>query len=260
MLVQLKSISHSYQDMKVLDNINLEVEEKKITVILGPSGSGKSTLLRIMSRLEDPVQGQCLFSPGLSFSSVFQQDLLLPWLTVFQNILFVRKTGAGSKVSLSPSANDTEKILSLLDNMDMAAFKDYYPHELSGGMRQRCALARAFFHGGDLLLMDEPFSSLDYYLRFEMVRQLLGLWTRHQCAVILVTHNIDEALLLGNRILLFSARPGSIEKVINIDIPQKERLLTMPPLEKIRSQIINHVLYQGKKSDGDIGHPVEVLQ
>lgn len=230
MLLTLTDVTKSYSGATVLDRINLTVEEGKIICILGPSGSGKSTLLNILSRAEPMDSGELAVHGDVKISYVFQEDRLLPWSTVGENIAFVKQ--------------ETSKpdILALLEEVGLAPYYDHYPHQLSGGMRQRCSIARAFYYGGNLLLMDEPFHSLDYHLRFELVDKLIALWKRSRCAIVLVTHDIDEALLLGDEILLLSKRQAAIANRMSIGIPQGQRSLTDPELMKYRSDILQLLL------------------
>ncbi len=230
MLLTLTDVTKSYSGVPVLDRINLTVEEGKIICILGPSGSGKSTLLNILSRTEPMDSGELAVHGDVKISYVFQEDRLLPWSTVGENIAFVKQ--------------ETSKpdVLALLEEVGLAPYYDHYPHQLSGGMRQRCSIARAFYYGGNLLLMDEPFHSLDYHLRFELVDKLIALWKRSRCAIVLVTHDIDEALLLGDEILLLSKRQATIANRMSIGIPQGQRSLTDAELMKCRSDILQLLL------------------
>ncbi|MDF2938959.1 MAG: hypothetical protein K0Q90_4332 [Paenibacillaceae bacterium] len=230
MLLSLSNVTKSYSGATVLDKINLTVEKGKIVCILGPSGSGKSTLLNILSQAEPADSGELAVHGDVKISYVFQEDCLLPWSTVGENIAFVQQI---------PVKQD---ILALLEEVGLAPYINHYPHQLSGGMRQRCSIARAFYYGGNLLLMDEPFHSLDYHLRFELVQKLIALWERSRCSIVLVTHDIDEALLLGDEILLMSKRQATIVERIAIDIPQGKRVLADPELLNCRSDILKQML------------------
>jgi NitT/TauT family transport system ATP-binding protein len=230
MLLSLTGVTKRYSGITVLDNIDFTVEEGKILCVLGPSGSGKSTLLNILSQSERVDSGELTVHKELKISYVFQEDCLLPWSTVGENIAYVKN---------NPVQQD---ILALLGEVGLAAYQHHYPHQLSGGMRQRCSIARAFYYGGNLLLMDEPFHSLDYHLRFELVNKLITLWKRSKCSIVFVTHDIDEALLLGDEILIMSKKQGTIAERISIDIPQGGRSLTDPVLINGRSDILKHLL------------------
>ncbi|WP_042199926.1 ABC transporter ATP-binding protein [Paenibacillus camerounensis] len=233
MLITLQDVSKCYSGVPVLEKINLTLLPSKIICLLGPSGAGKSTLLNILSQTEAADSGSVLTSPKLKLSYVFQEDCLLPWSTVSENIGFVRDN--------EPAAARAE-ISSFLDEVGLSGYKDHYPHQLSGGMRQRCSIARAFYHGGNALLMDEPFHSLDYHLRFDLVHKLIVLWERRQCAIVFVTHDIDEALLLGDEILILSRHPGRIVKRIEINTPQRSRSLKDQELMLARTDILDQLL------------------
>ncbi|MEK5164206.1 ATP-binding cassette domain-containing protein [Paenibacillus sp. FSL R5-0527] len=151
--------------------------------------------------------------------------------TVSESIAYVRKDA------------DRKNILALLQEVGLASYQEHYPHQRSGGMRQRCSIARAFYYGGNLLLMDGPFHSLDYHLCFELVQKLTALWERNRCSIVFVTHDIDEALLLGDEIAILSGKPGTIVTRMAIHTPQRSRSsLKQVELQKIRSEILEHLL------------------
>lgn len=230
MIVHLQNVSKSYAGISVLHHINLAVEQRKIICVLGPSGAGKSTLLHILAQTLSADEGDVTVASGLKVSYVFQEDCLLPWCTVRENIAFVQKE------------TEPDGISTLLHDVGLGAYGDHYPDQLSGGMRQRCSIARAFHYGGNLLLMDEPFHSLDYHLRFELVQKLIDLWERSGCAIVMVTHDIDEALLLGNEIVILSAKSHTIARRIILDSPQRERSLKDLDLMKVRADILEQLL------------------
>ncbi|WP_025676963.1 ABC transporter ATP-binding protein [Paenibacillus massiliensis] len=229
-MLKLHGVTKRYEGTTILDNIDLTIEQQKIICVLGPSGAGKSTLLNILSQAEPIDAGAITLQAELKISYVFQEDRLLPWSTVSENIAFVK----GDAVQ--------EDIQALLKEVGLANYHDHYPDQLSGGMRQRCSIARAFYYGGSLLLMDEPFHSLDYHLRFELVQQLISLWERSRCSIVLVTHDIDEALLLGNEIIILSKNPGMIAHRYTIPTPQRNRSLKESELLQLRADILECLL------------------
>lgn len=226
MILEINRIKKSFDTICVLNNLSMKVDENEIVCIIGPSGCGKSTLLNIISGLSKPSEGEVVNNSG-EISYVFQEDRLLPWKNVYENIRIVNK-----KCS-------REKCLELIKKVGLKGFEGYYPSELSGGMRQRCSIARAFNYEASLLLMDEPFKSLDYNLRIGMIRYLLELWESTKKSIIFVTHEIDEALLLGDRVLALSNRPTKVIREFDIKIPKNKRNLTDTHLVTVRNGIIN---------------------
>lgn len=215
--------------MDVLKNLTLEIYNNEIVCIIGPSGCGKSTMLNIISGVLEHDEGEVKSNID-RISYVFQEDRLLPWKSVYENIKIVNRE------------QNQEGILNLIEKVGLKGFENYYPNELSGGMRQRCSIARAFNFENDLLLMDEPFKSLDYNLRFKMIEQLLNLWEIKKNAIIFVTHEIDEALLLGDRIYVLSNRPTRVKEQFVIDKSKWERSLKDEELVGIRNKIIEMLI------------------
>ncbi len=228
------NIEKNFEDVGVLKNFSLDANREEIVCIIGPSGCGKSTMLNIMSGLTPPSGGQ-IINQSQNTSYVFQEDRLLPWKDVYQNIRIVNKRSSH------------EYIMELIQKVGLKGFEGFYPTELSGGMRQRCSIARAFNYEADLLLMDEPFKSLDYNLRIGMIHYLLMLWENTKKTIIFVTHEIDEALLLGDRILFLSNRPAKVLKEFIVETPKIGRTLTDTRLVEVRSQILK--LLQSDKQE-----------
>lgn len=198
----------------------IEVAEKDFICIVGPSGCGKSTLLRIVAGLEQATSGQILYKeqvqnqPHPQIGMVFQQYSLLPWRTVEQNIVL------GLEIDHSSVWKKREVAARYLELMNMQQFHNAYPYELSGGMQQRVAIARALANDPQVLLMDEPFGALDAHTRILMQRELLRIWEKNVKTVLFVTHSVDEAIYLADRILVMSARPGQIKEIIDVDMPR----------------------------------------
>lgn len=213
-LLRLQHIFKKFNDgdprgeIEALRDISFDVKKGEFITVLGPSGCGKSTLLRIIAGLIKPCAGQCLFKnepisePSLERGYVFQEPRLFPWLTVLENI---RLAGGDGET--------------LLKKMDLTGFGQALPHELSGGMARRVALARALAPKPDVLLLDEPLSNLDVTLRTSLQAELLRIWQEEKVTCILVTHNIEEALRLGTRMIILSRRPGQIKQDQPIDLP-----------------------------------------
>lgn len=200
-MISLRHVGKKFGSLSVLRNVNLDIKPHEFLTILGPSGCGKSTLLRILAQLENPSQGQWQSQKkNLNFSFVFQEAELLPWLNVSENI--------GLPLTLIPKVQSSLSLEEVLALVQLSSFKDYYPHQLSGGMKMRTSIARALITNPDLLLMDEPFSSLDENTRYELQEQLLILQKKKKITVVFVTHSIQEAVYLSDRVQVFSAREG----------------------------------------------------
>ncbi len=221
-MISLRGVDKQFQSHAVLKNVNLEIKPGEFLTILGPSGCGKSTLLRILSRLETPTRGEWLGpqNSNLNLSYVFQESELLPWRNVEENVLL--------PLELKKKNLDADHVHSVLTLVQLEKFKKLYPHQLSGGMKMRVSIARALITDPDLLLMDEPFSSLDETTRFEMQNQLIKLKKIKNKTIVFVTHSITEAVYLSDRIQVFSAREGCSvgEKVIDLGAERKDEIRT----------------------------------
>ncbi len=204
------------EKLKVLDNIDMNVEKGSFVSIVGPSGCGKSTLLYLIAGLEKADEGSITVSgkevknPGPDRVVVFQEDGLFPWLTVFDNVTYGLKLKGLSKEEVK------EKALDVLQMVHLSKYVDSYPHQLSGGMKQRVSIARALVMEPDILLMDEPFSALDEQTRMVLHRELLEIWRKTKVTIFFVTHNIREAVQLSEKVIVFATRPGKIKDVIPI--------------------------------------------
>jgi NitT/TauT family transport system ATP-binding protein len=240
MKIILKNISKDFakytkREVDALTDINFEIEEHEFVSIVGPSGCGKTTLLKIVAGLLKPSTGEISYlgstQPSVAF--VFQDQGLLPWMTVMENI------GLGLELKRVPSAIRKDQVIAFMKRIKLDGFQDHYPHELSGGMRQRVALARAFLTNPDILLMDEPFAALDAQTRIILQEELLKIWRVERKTVLFVTHDIDEAILLGDRVIVLTDRPGRIYEDIRVDIKRPRDLTAKdhPVLKEIRWQI-----------------------
>ena len=202
--------------LQALTNVSFEVAEREFLCVLGPSGSGKSTLLRVLAGLLHPTFGRIVFSkterPRIGF--VFQQANLMPWRKVLENITLPLE------LQNVPSEEAQQKAQELVEVMGLQGFEQSYPAELSGGMAQRVAIARALIMDPDLLLLDEPFGALDALTREKMSAELLNLWQGQQKTLIMVTHSISEALLLADRVLVLTPRPGQISLELPVELPR----------------------------------------
>ena len=222
---KISMVFHSRgRDVEALRQISVTVESGEFVSIVGPSGCGKTTLLRIVAGVVQPESGRVLLDghpvtkPGRERAMVFQQDSLLPWRTVMDNVTL------GLQIAGRSKEERIEIGQSFIDLVGLTGFENSFPHELSGGMRQRANLSRALAVDPDILLMDEPFASLDAQTRELMQSELLKIWERSNKTVLFITHQIDEAIYLSDRVVVMSGRPGTVREVVNIDIPRPRAL------------------------------------
>ena len=208
--------------LPVLQDINLTINKEEFVALVGPSGCGKSTLLNLAAGLLDPTSGTIKFTevegnkePRMSI--VFQETGLFPWRSVAENVAF------GLEAENFPAEKRKERIAHYIELVGLKGFESSFPHQLSGGMRQRVGIARALAVEPDVLLMDEPFSALDAQTRTIMQEELVTLWEKTRLTTLYVTHNIQEAVMLADRVVLLSRRPGKISKILEINIPRAER-------------------------------------
>jgi NitT/TauT family transport system ATP-binding protein len=224
------------EEVIALDGIDLEIGDDEFLTVLGPSGCGKTTLLNIVASFETAtggevrVDGEPVRKPGPDRGVVFQEYALFPWLTVQQNVEFgLRERG-------TPRSERKERVRLQIASVGLSGFERRYPHELSGGMRQRVALARVLVNDPKILLMDEPFAALDAQTRSMMQQELLGVWSAERRTAIFITHNIEEAILLGDRVVVMTARPGRIKEIVAIELP-RPRDVTSAEFNEIRRRI-----------------------
>jgi NitT/TauT family transport system ATP-binding protein len=229
-----------------LENVDLTIRNNEFIALVGPSGCGKSTLLRIISALTKPSSGKFLFdgevlrAPTRDVGIVFQQPVLLPWRTVLDNVLLP------AEILGLDMAKARLRGMELLNLVGLAGFERRSPNELSGGMQQRAAICRALIHNPSVLLMDEPFAALDAMTREELGFELLRIWEANKKTIIFVTHSISESILLADRVVAMSPRPGRIARIIDIDLPRPRTLdMQFTPAfkafsDQVRQLIVHH--------------------
>lgn len=206
-------------EVTALKDINLDIMENEFVTVVGPSGCGKSTLLNIIAGLIEPSQGAVycddkeIKGTGIERGVVFQQYALFPWLTVRGNVEF------GLKIQGVKPDKASEIALKYIKMVQLEDFVDHYPKELSGGMKQRVAIARAYAVNPSVLLMDEPFGALDAQTRTQLQEELLETWEKEQKTCFFITHDVDEAIILGQKVIIMSARPGEISEIVDVNIP-----------------------------------------
>ena len=227
MSLHIINLHKSYGDLLLFSNFNLDFAEGEITCILGPSGGGKTTLLNIIAGLVEPNGGNLVGFNGKVLSYIFQDPRLLPWKTVQENIEFVL-TDAYEQTQRQTIASRFIKLV------ELTGFASYYPSQLSGGMRQRVAIARAFAYPSDLILMDEPLKGLDVKLKMNLLKAFSRIWQADKRTVIFVTHDVDEALMLGNTIIVLGDIPIAVKARVSIDIDLKKRDMSSDYFKNLR--------------------------
>jgi NitT/TauT family transport system ATP-binding protein len=238
MKVRFREIGMSYGTMKVLDSINLDVNAGELVCLLGPSGCGKSTMLNIVGGFVRPtdgevtIDGEPVTGPDPRRIFVFQERGVFPWLTVEGNV--------GFGLAGRPAAGHPERTQYYIQLVGLAGFEKAYPRELSGGMKQRLEVARALAVDPDVLYLDEPFGALDSITRLQMRRELLRIWEKERKTILFVTHDIDESVQIADRVVVLSARPGRIRRIVEIDIPHP-RDLSDPRYIALRDEIFGEI-------------------
>ena len=248
--IQVQNITKHFavggQRFEALGGVSLDVAENEFITVVGPSGCGKSTLMNILAGLEEPTSGVALVDgaevhgPSPERGVIFQQYALFPWLTVRDNVEF------GLKTARVPASERRERAQHFIDMVGLTDFADSLPKTLSGGMKQRCAIARAYAMDPSILLMDEPFGALDALTRVRMQEHLLQTWEQDKRTIVFITHDVDEAAFLANRVVVMAAKPGRIHRVIDVDLPypRTEEVRLSPAFTDIRNEIWTSVYHQ----------------
>ena len=238
---------------RALEPTDLSVGNNDFVTILGPSGCGKSTLLRIIAGLDRPTSGRVILDgeeitgPGADRGMVFQSYTLFPWLTVRENIAYGPRERGVSQAERDRIADG------FIDRVGLSGFANHWPKQLSGGMQQRTAIARALANDPKILLLDEPFGALDNQTRALMQEMLLGIWEREQKTVLFVTHDIEEAIFLGSRVIVMSARPGRIKTEIVVDLPHPRsyKIKTTPDFVSLKERLVEEIRTEALKVAAD---------
>jgi NitT/TauT family transport system ATP-binding protein/sulfonate transport system ATP-binding protein len=254
--VSIQAVSRVFETAKgqrtqALQPVDFEVRDNDFVTILGPSGCGKSTLLRIVAGLDHATSGRVLLDgvpvegPGADRGMVFQSYTLFPWLTIEQNIRFgLRERGM-------PETLQKERAAYFIAKVGLRGFEQHFPKQLSGGMQQRTAIARALANDPKILLMDEPFGALDNQTRVLMQELLLGIWEAERKTVLFVTHDIDEAIFMANRVAVFSARPGRIKTELAVDLPHPRHytIKTSPEFMDLKARLTEEIRAESMAAD-----------
>lgn len=237
-MLEFRNVTKKFNGFIALENISFRVNDKGFICILGPSGCGKTTLLRLAAGLDQPTSGDIILDgkkiegPGPDRGVVFQEYALFPWRNVRRNIEF------GLEIKGMSGGERKAIVDKYLEIVELAKFADAYPHELSGGMKQRVAIARALANEPKILLMDEPFGALDAQTRNQLQEELLAIWEKEHETILFITHNVDEAVFLAEKIVVLTASPGRIKEIIDVKIP-RPRKRTDFEVNRLRDRILS---------------------
>jgi NitT/TauT family transport system ATP-binding protein len=233
--LSIRKLNFYYGNNRALKDVTLDLPERQVTGMIGPSGCGKSTLLYIVGGFVSPtdgaacMKGQPIKGPGPERGPVFQEFALFPWKTVLGNVMY------GPRQQGVKPADAEAQALALIEMVGLKGYENFYPKELSGGMKQRVALARTLAYHPEVLLMDEPFGALDAHTRTRLQNDLLNIWERDRKTVLFVTHSVEEAVFLSDKVVMMTGSPGRIRQVIDIDLPRprrRDQLLLDPRYQK----------------------------
>jgi NitT/TauT family transport system ATP-binding protein len=249
--IRVKGLAKRYGTLQVFNGIDFEVAEREIVAIVGPSGCGKTTMLRCIDGLlphdagEIWVGNERVDKPIAGVAMVFQHFGLFPWKTVFDNVAYGLRMAGATKTDVE------RKVPVFIKMVGLAGFENAYPYQMSGGMQQRCGLARALALEPNVLLMDEPFAAVDAQTREILQFELLRIWEERPTAMIFVTHSIEEAVLLGHRVIVLKGRPSSIHETITIDLPQPRTRATLrePRFAELRERVWGTLMREAREAE-----------
>ena len=224
--IRIRDLVKTFGELVAVDHVSVDIAPGEFFMIVGPSGCGKTTLLRILAGLETATTGTIEIdvptgSDRPDNSMVFQGDSIFPWMTVWQNAAY------GLRMRKVPASTIKDVVGHYLDRTGLTRFADYYPHQLSGGMRQRVAIARAFANDPHILLMDEPFSALDAQNKLLLQEELLHIWDEDKKTVVFITHSVDEAVLLGDRVMVMTAQPGRVKQFVPVALARPRNIMEL---------------------------------
>jgi len=236
--IRIRDLRKTFGQLIAIDGVSLDIAPGEFFMIVGPSGCGKTTLLRILAGLESVTSGAIEIETPHSQrpvnSMIFQGDSIFPWMTVWDNAAY------GLKMRRAPSATVKEVVGHYLARTGLTRFAKYYPHQLSGGMRQRVSIARAFANDPEILLMDEPFSALDAQNKLLLQEELLHVWEEHKKTVVFITHSVDEAVFLGDRIMVMTAQPGKVKTFVPVPLARPRNIMELQKMPQY-GELIAHI-------------------
>jgi NitT/TauT family transport system ATP-binding protein len=254
--IRVQGLGKHYGALEVFRSVNLDVGDREIVSVVGPSGCGKTTLLRCIDGLipsssgSVQVGGVAVTTPPAGVAMVFQQFGLFPWKTVFANVAYGLRLAGASRVEIS------ERVPRFIKLVGLSGFENAYPYQLSGGMQQRCGLARALAIEPNVLLMDEPFAAVDAQTREILQFELLRIWQVRPVAMVFVTHSIEEAVLMGHRVVVLKGRPAGVHEIIDVDLPQPRNraTLTHPRFAALREHVWTTLMDEARAAELQLQH------
>jgi NitT/TauT family transport system ATP-binding protein len=236
--IRIRDLRKVFGQLIAIDGVSLDIAPGEFFMIVGPSGCGKTTLLRILAGLDSVTSGAIEIETPSSHrpvnSMIFQGDSIFPWMTVWDNAAY------GLKMRRVPSSTVKEVVGHYLARTGLTRFAKYYPHQLSGGMRQRVSIARAFANDPEILLMDEPFSALDAQNKLLLQEELLHIWEEHKKTVVFITHSVDEAVFLGDRIMVMTAQPGKVKAFVPVPLARPRNIMELQKMPQY-GELIAHI-------------------
>jgi NitT/TauT family transport system ATP-binding protein len=252
--IEIDGLAKEFGSLRVFQDVQLEIGERECVAIVGPSGCGKTTLLRCIDGLVQPTEGEVRISgtpvrkPPDGVAVVFQHFGLFPWKTVFQNIAYGMQMARASKAEIA------ERVPKMIELVGLTGFEQAYPYQLSGGMQQRTGLARALAVEPDVLLMDEPFASIDAQTREILQFELLRIWETRPTSMVFVTHSIEEAVLMGDRVVVLRGRPSSVAEVIDVGLPRprSRETLASPRFAEVREHVWSELMQEAERAEREL--------
>jgi len=236
--IRIRDLRKMFGQLIAIDGVSVDIAHGEFFMIVGPSGCGKTTLLRILAGLESVTSGTIEIATPNSQrpvnSMIFQGDSIFPWMTVWDNAAY------GLKMRRAPAATIKDVVGHYLARTGLTRFAKYYPHQLSGGMRQRVSIARAFANDPEILLMDEPFSALDAQNKLLLQEELLHIWEEHKKTVVFITHSVDEAVFLGDRIMVMTAQPGKVKTFVPVPLARPRDIMELQKMPQY-GELIAHI-------------------
>ena len=252
--IEIREAAKSFGTLQVFRGVSLEVGESEVLAVIGPSGCGKTTLLRCIDGLipltegEITVERERVAAPREGVAMVFQHFGLFPWKTVFHNVAYGLKLAGASRAEIE------QTVPKFINLVGLSGFEHYYPYQISGGMQQRCGLARALAVGPRVLLMDEPFGAVDAQTREILQFELLRIWEARPTTMVFVTHAIDEAVLMGDRVMVLKGRPATVHEVVTVDLPRPRSRATLahPRFAELREHVWNTLMAEARQAELEV--------